>query len=367
MTQPNPIPALDPALSGFIRAMPKAELHVHLEGSIQPRTLLKLAQQHSAVDALPAQDVDGLRRWFRFTDFPHFVEIYVTIAGLLRTPDDFALIVREAGEEMAAQNIRYREFTLTPYTHTHALDKGLAIGDIVVGIEAGRRQARDAHGVEMRWVFDIARETGFHDSTRFTPHAAETTLDYALSNRERGVIGLGLGGYEVGAPPEPFAEVFAAAKAAGLRSLPHAGETVGPSSVWGAVEALGAERIGHGVRAIEEPALLTLLREEQIPLELCPTSNVCLHVYRRLAEHPFPHLDRMGLLVTVNSDDPPLFNTTLTQEYEGLAREFGYGRAELARVARNAFVSMAAGDEVREGLLGEFDAWLEIKVEDGTA
>ncbi len=348
---------LFPDLADFIRAMPKAELHVHLEGAIQPHTLLALARQHNAVDLLPAQDVDGLRRWFRFTDFPHFVEIYVTIAHLLRTPDDFALIVREAGAAMAAQNIRYSELTVTPYTHTHSLDKGLTIDDIVAGIEAGRRQARAEHGVEMRWVFDIARETGFRDPARFTPDAAEATLDYALANREHGVIGLGLGGYEVGAPPEPFAEFFAAAQAGGLHSLPHAGETVGPASVWGAIEALGAERLGHGVRAIEEPALLSLLRERQIPLELCPTSNVCLHLYRRLAEHPFPHLDRMGLLVTVNSDDPPLFNTSLMQEYEGLAREFGYGRADLVRIARNAFVSMGAEDALKQRLLTEFDRW----------
>ncbi len=362
MTQPNHSPALDPALASFICAMPKAELHIHLEGAIQPRTLLKLAQQHDAVDALPARDVDGLRRWFRFVDFPHFVKIYVTISDLLRTPDDFALIVREAGAEMAAQNIRYREYTVTPFTHTHILHKGLSIGDVVDGLEAGRGQACSEHGVEMRWVFDIPRNAAFNGLTgpkgKYTATSAEVTLDYALANRGRGVVGLGLGGYEVGAPPEPFAEVFAAAKAGGLRSLPHAGETVGPASVWGAIDALGAERIGHGVRAIEDPALLSLLRERQIPLEICPTSNVCLHVYRRLAEQPFPHLDRMGLLVTVNSDDPPLFNTSLTQEYEALAREFGYGQAGLVRIARNAFVSMAAEVEIKQRLLAEFDGWV---------
>ena len=176
---------------------------------------------------------------------------------------------------------------------------------------------------------------------------------------EHGVVGFGLGGYEVGAPPAPFAHAFAAAKAAGLRSVPHAGETMGAASVRDAVTLLGADRIGHGVRAIEDPELLALLHERQIPLEINPTSNVCLHVYRRLAEHPFPHLDRMGIPVTVNSDDPPLFNTTLSQEYAVLAAEFGYAPADLARIARNAFQFSAAEAGIKQQMLDEFDHWVE--------
>jgi aminodeoxyfutalosine deaminase len=172
-----------------------------------------------------------------------------------------------------------------------------------------------------------------------------------------GVVGFGLGGYEVGAPPAPFAHAFRTATAAGLYALPHAGETMGAASVRDAVELLGAQRIGHGVRAIEDPALLALLHDRQIPLEINPTSNICLHVYRRLAEHPFPHLDRMGIPVTVNSDDPPLFNTTLCQEYALLAAEFGYDHAGLARIARNAFVHSVAEPGLKARLLAEFDAW----------
>ena len=157
-----------------------------------------------------------------------------------------------------------------------------------------------------------------------------------------GVVGLGLGGYEVGAPPEPFADVFRRGKAAGLLSVPHAGETVGPEGVWGAVQALQADRIGHGVRAIEDPVLVELLRARQIPLEINPTSNICLHVYPDYDSHPFSALERLGLLVTVNSDDPPLFNTSLVDEYAVLATEFGYDRAGLARIARNAFAVSGA-------------------------
>lgn len=346
------------ATAAFIQAMPKAELHIHLEGAIQPATLLALAQRHPGVQPLPATDVAGLQRWFTFRDFPHFVEIYWAISNLLRTPDDFALAVYACGADMARQNIRYRELTFTPFTHTDIQAKGLTITDLLAGLESGRRQAQQEFGVEMSWIFDVPRNVSFRPDGSYDPYPAERTLHYALAGQEQGVVGFGLGGFEVGAPPEPFAPAFAAARAAGLRSLPHAGETMGPASIWGAIQALHAERIGHGVRAMEDPHLLALLKERQIVLEINPTSNICLHVYRRLAEHPFPHLERMGLLVTVNSDDPPLFNTDLCQEYGALASEFGYSHADLARIARNAFVASAVPTEVKSRLLAEFDQWL---------
>ena len=363
MREPTPDKqTLHPHLAAFIAAMPKAELHIHLEGSIQPQTVLALAQRHNMLDTLPAYDLPGLQRWFSFTDFNHFVDIYFTISDLLRTSEDFATIVHDCGADMAAQNIRYRELTFTPYNHTHLLDKGLTIDDLLAGLEQGRQRARQEFGVEMRWVFDIPRNasfprTGSDDGRNYDPRPAQRTLEYALARTEHGVIGFGLGGYEVGAPPRPFAHAFAAAKEAGLLSLPHAGETMGASSVWGAVDQLRADRIGHGVRAIEDPTLLALLKERQIPLEVNPSSNICLHVYRRLAEHPFAHLDRMGLFLTVNSDDPPLFNTTLTREYELLASEFGYGRADLLRIAANAFTASGAPADLKARLIQEFDKW----------
>jgi aminodeoxyfutalosine deaminase len=346
-----------PETAAFIQAMPKAELHIHLEGSIQPATLLALAARHGRTNHLPSTDVAALQAWFRFTDFPHFIHIYMLISDLLRTPEDFALIVHDFAADMAAQNIRYREVTFTPFTHTDLQHKGLTIDHLLAGLEEGRRVARDEFGVELRWVFDIPRNASFRRDGSYDPYPAERTLAYAVQGMAHGVVGFGLGGNEVGAPPAPFAHAFRAAKAAGLRALPHAGETMGAASVRDAVELLGAQRIGHGVRAIEDPALLALLHDRQIPLEINPTSNICLHVYRRLAEHPFPHLDRMGIPVTVNSDDPPLFNTTLSQEYAVLVREFGYDHAGLARIARNAFVYSAAEAAVKARLLAEFDAW----------
>jgi adenosine deaminase len=354
---------IDPFLAAWLDALPKAEIHVHLEGSIGPQTLLELAQRHGRLDSLPSTDVEGLRRWFQFTDFPHFVRIYMLISDLLRTPEDFALVVEACGADMAAQNIRYRELTFTPFTHTDYQQKGLSIADLLEGLEAGRAAARLAHGVEMRWVLDVPRNVSFGRADGATvgsydPYPAERTLSYALAGRAHGVVGFGLGGYEVGAPAAPFAHAFAAAKEAGLLCVPHAGETLGAQSVADCVTLLGADRIGHGVRAVEDPALLTLLRDRQIPLEVNLTSNICLHVYRRLAEHPLPHLDRMGLKLTVNSDDPPLFNTSLCDEYRALAAEFGYSQAQIARLARNAFEVCGAPPELKGRLLGEFDAFL---------
>jgi adenosine deaminase len=353
---------LAPDIKAWIDALPKAEIHIHLEGSIQPQTLLALAARHGRLASLPSTDIKDLQAWFAFRDFPHFVRIYMLISDLLRTPEDFAFIVEACGADMAAQNIRYRELTFTPFTHTDYQRKGLTIDDLLEGLDAGRAAARARYGVEMRWIFDVPRNVSFGPADGapvgpYDPYPAERTLAYALQGQAHGVVGYGLGGYEVGAPPAPFAHAFAEARTAGLLSVPHAGETMGAASVADAVALLGADRIGHGVRAIEDPTLLMLLRDRQIPLEINPTSNICLHVYRRLAEHPLPHLDRMGLKITVNSDDPPLFNATLCGEYYALATEFGYDKSGITRIARNAFEVSGAPADLKRSLLAELDSF----------
>ena len=347
-------------ITNFIQSLPKAEIHIHLEGAIQPRTMLELARRHNKLDELPVTDVAGLQEWFTFTDFTHFLSIYLMIQDLLRTPDDFALMAYECGTDMAFQNILYREVTVTPYTHLDYQDKGLTLDDVLGGLEAGRQQARQDLGVEMRWVFDVPRNLSFSDREGkvYDPRPADRTLEYALAGQERGVVGFGLGGYEVGAPPQPFAHAFSEAKRAGLLCVPHAGETEGPSSVWGALNELQADRIGHGVRAIEDEALLAELKERQIPLEICPTSNICLHVYPDIDQHPLARLDQLGLLVTVNSDDPPLFNTNLNREYQLLADHFGYHPTDLVRLARNAYAVCGAEADLKTQLLTRFDQWL---------
>ena len=317
------------SLNTVIQQMPKAELHIHLEGAIEPSTLLRLAERNEV--ALPADTPEGLRRWYQFSDFPHFVEVYMAIQNCLRSADDFSTVAYELGADMARQNILYREATVTPYTHL-IQDKGLVAEDIISGLEDGRRRARRDFGVEMRWILDIHRNLDL-------PATAEVTAQLVLDWADRGVVALGLGGNEANSPASQFAPYFERVKAAGLGSAPHAGEIAGPESVWSAVRDLGADRIGHGVRSIEDPHLLAYLKDHQIPLEVNPTSNVCLNVYRSIDQHPFIHLLRMGLSVTVNSDDPPLFNTTLTQEFDKLTEAFKLTREDLKNLSLNALRS----------------------------
>jgi adenosine deaminase len=341
--------------------MPKAELHIHLEGAIKPETVLTLAKRHKILDSLPTTDLEELKSWFTFTNFEHFINVYTTIQDLIRTEDDFALIAYECGADMATQNIRYREVTVTPFVHTNYQQKNLAITSILQGLEAGRQQAKSEFGVEIRWVFDIPRNLSFpkRDGTTYDPYPANQTLEYALQGQSFGVVGLGLGGYEKGAPASPFAHAFQKAKEQGLYSLPHAGETAGPKSVWSALNDLSADRIGHGVRSIEDDKLVLHLIEHQIPLEVNPTSNICLKIYSDLDAHPFNMLYQAGLYLTVNSDDPPLFNTNLLSEYHILVKHFDFNTGDLIRIAQNAFVASAAETGLKEQLLSEFDNWTQ--------
>jgi adenosine deaminase len=333
------------SLDDFIQEMPKAELHVHLEGSIQPATLLTLAERNGVT--LPAQDLEGLRRYYRFTDFGHFLEVYFTVSGCLKTLEDFSLIAYEFGASMARQNIRYAEVTFTP--QTNVTNSGLPFGEILTALNNGRSRAHTEFGVEFRWILDIVRDN---------PGSRHKVVEWAVASMEEGVVGLGLGGTEHGHPPEGFVDAFTIARQAGLRSVPHAGETAGPPSVWGAIRALGAERIGHGVRSIEDPELVRYLLAHQIPLEVCPSSELCLGVYPSYAEHPVRRLWEQGLYVTVNSDDPPMFNTDLVGEYRALAEHLAFSAAELAQLSLNAlqasFLPADRKAELERGFLSEF-------------
>lgn len=312
------------SLAEAIRRIPKVELHVHLEGSIRPETLLKLARRHNV--ALPASDIEGLRRFYHFTSFPHFVEIYVLISSCLRTPDDIELITREFLAGQAEQNIVHSEVTYTAYT-IYKLS-GIAIADQLAALSRARAWAEQTHGTTMSLVFDIAREVSTEEGL--------ITADFAIAGQPHGVIAIGIGGDESRHPPKKHAPAFDKARAAGLRSLPHAGEIAGPTSIYGALRELHAERLGHGVRCLEDEALVEELVQRRIPLEVCPTSNVCLGVAKSLAEHPLPTLLSRGLHVTLNSDDPPLFNTTLTDEYLRCAEAFSWTAATALQLAENA-------------------------------
>jgi adenosine deaminase len=333
----------------YLHAAPKAELHVHLEGSIQPATLLTLAQRNGVT--LPDTTVEGVQRWFTFRDFKHFIEIYFALARCLKTADDYEQITYEFGASMARQHIRYAEVTFSP--SMHGLELGIPHDVYFGGLTRGRERARVDFGVEIRWVFDIVR--GIEDEAR-RQQAAEYTLKVALEGKADGVVALGLGGGEIGYPPEQFARWFEQALSEGLHSTPHAGETVGPASVWGALHTLGAERIGHGVRSIEDPELVTYLATRQIPLELCPTSNCCLGVYPGMAAHPLRWLHAAGVPVTINSDDPPLFNTTLTQEVELLSTEFAFDLPTINEILLNGVRYSFLPLEQQRALEAEFRA-----------
>jgi adenosine deaminase len=216
--------------------------------------------------------------------------------------------------------VRYAEVTFSPSTHELVL--GVPHATYFAGISAGRERARREFGVELAWVFDIVRATPV-----LTAYADYVTR-VAIEGREDGVVALGLGGLEAGNPPEPFAPWFERARGAGLHSAPHAGEIAGPESVWGALRVLGAERLGHGIRSWEDPALVAHLAATGVPLEVCPTSNIRLGVYPSLADHPLRRLHDAGVRLTVNSDDPPLFNTTLQAEVDTLATAFGFTAAD---------------------------------------
>lgn len=306
------------ALAEFLRLMPKVELHVHLEGSMRPSTLLALAEKRG-VD-LPAGDEEGLGRWFCFRDFEHFVEVYVTCSKVLREPEDFERLALDFLEEQAAQNVVLSEAHFTISTHVaHGADPQ----GVMDALESAVRQGRKRWGIELKLIPDVVRN--------MPVDRADVTLEWALAGRGRGlVVAMGLSGLEASHPNEPFVPHFEAAAREGLHRVAHAGEHAGPESVRSALELVGAERIGHGVRAVEDPQLVAELVRRRVPLEVCPTSNLCLKVFDRMERHSFDELYRAGVPVSINSDDPPFFNTTLSHEYLRLARTFGYGPAELA-------------------------------------
>jgi len=305
----------------FLLRLPKAELHVHLEGSMRPATLLKLAERRG-VD-LPARDEAGLREWFKFRDFDHFVQIYLTCSRCLRHPEDFQLLIDDFLAEQERQNVRWSEVHFT--IGTHALNGGNP-DEILDALGQAIRAGTKQRGIGMGLIFDIVRNV---------PKQADLTLDYALRGASKGgpVVALGLSGFEATAPTAPFAEHFAEAEAKGLHRTAHAGEHGGPRVIRDALEMARAERIGHGVRAIDDPALVEELRTRRIPLEVCPSSNVCLGVFPDLAAHSFDRLHKAGVPLSINSDDPPMFETTLTTDYERLRDTFGYSVSDLAGFA----------------------------------
>ena len=338
------------SLETYVRAAPKAELHIHLEGAIAPGTALELARRNGI--ALPAAEEAGLRHWFVYRDFDHFLAIIRAVASCLQTAEDYERVTYELGRDLARQGVRYAEVALSPSIHAR---RGVPFDTYFAGMTRGRARALADFGVELAWIFSIVRRW---DDPAETGAQADYTTDTALAGRADGVVALGLAAAEAGAPPEPFAPWFDRARAGGLHSAPHAGETAGPASIWGAVRALGAERIAHGVRAIEDPALVEHLAERGIALDVAPTSNVRLGVYPSYAAHPLPRLHRAGVAITINTDDPPLFNTTLNDEAALLAGQFGLDVAAIDTILLDGVRQSFLPHERRRALESAFAAEL---------
>ena len=298
--------SIDDAMRAWLHDLPKIELHVHLEGSMSVATVRQLAARHVADTT--AIWPDGLPEAFSFDGFPSFARQFFFGLSLLRSGADLATITDDLAATLASQNVRYTEITTTAYTHFLDRDdrSGISWGEYREGLNEGRRLAAE-RGVEIGWVVDIPRDLEMPDQT--------VTIEYLESDQTPdGLVAIGLGGYEVGFPAAPYADHFARARAIGLPAVPHAGETEGADSVRQAVELLGAIRVGHGVRCLEDPALVDLLVERGIMLEVCPTSNDLLQVVERLEDHPLPALIATGLRVCLNTDDPGWFATDLITE-----------------------------------------------------
>ncbi|WP_211754652.1 adenosine deaminase [Nocardioides gansuensis] len=333
------------SLDAFIAGLPKAELHVHHVGSASPRIVQELAARHPAA-GVPT-DAEELRRFFEFRDFAHFVEVYLAVVDLIRTPEDVRVLTYEVAREMAeGQRLRYAELTCTPYT---SVLRGIAIEAYTEAIEDARVAAERDFGLVLRWIYDIPGESGIP--------AADATLSYAIDHGTDALVGFGLGGPEIGVPRPQFQPHFDKARAAGLRSVPHAGETTGPQTVWDAVRLLGAERIGHGCSAAQDPQLLAYLASHGIALEVCPTSNIATRAVATLDEHPLRTFVEAGVPVAIGSDDPPMFSTTLNQEYAVAAGLLGLDTDGVAELSRASVRASFAPDAVKARLMAEIDAY----------
>jgi aminodeoxyfutalosine deaminase len=320
-----------------------AGLHVHHVGSASPRIVAELASRHR--DSKVPDDPAALADYFNFRDFAHFIEVYLSVVDLIRDAEDVRLLTYEIARDMARQNIRYAELTVTPYS---SVRRGIPDQAFVEAIEDARKAAESELGVVLRWIFDIPGEAGLS--------SAEETARIAVDLQPQGLVGFGLGGPEV--PRAQFKPYFDRALAAGLHSVPHAGETTGPESIWAALKDLRAERIGHGTSAVQDPRLLEHLAEHRIPVEVCPTSNIATRAVRTLDEHPVKEMAAAGVLVTVNSDDPPMFGTDLNTEYAVAARLLDLDEAGLAALAKNAVEASFLDAPGKAKLAADIDAHL---------
>ncbi len=326
--------------SSFILSLPKAELHLHLEGAIDPPTLLELRQRHQ-MEGASLTEVEQL---YNYADFKGFLSAFKDVTGHLRTPEDYELITYRLMERLRAQNVLHAEVIVSVGV---CLWRKQDFAAIFEGMERGRVRGEKDFGISLVWIFDAIRQFG--------AEKAQSVLDLAIQFRERHVVAFGIGGDELAGPPEWFAGVYVRAAEHGLHLTAHAGESAGPESIWGALN-LKAERIGHGLTAGQDPELIEELAERQVPIEICVTSNLRTGCCAELAQHPVRRYFDQGLMLTINSDDPAMFRTSLVGEYALVQEAFGFTDEHLRELARNSFEASFLPPEKKIEFLNLFDS-----------
>ncbi|MBY8996084.1 MAG: adenosine deaminase [Candidatus Thorarchaeota archaeon] len=328
-----------------IRALPKVELHVHTLGSIQPSTLLSIIKEDGK--DTPYKTVEDIVKRFQYTDFTHFIEVYMEIVGYISDESHFEHITFDMLEKCSECNTRYVEASFSPRDHIqHNLDFAKMIDSINKGID----RARESFGIETNIRIDLVRSSTQDETMEVLDHIAKNPYN---------IVSVDIGGNETRFPPAPFAEAFERAREMGLHLVAHAGEAAGPQSIWDAIEILKVERIGHGVSAREDPRLIALLKENRIGIEMNPISNVRTGVVKSIQDHPIREFYDKGLLVTVNSDDPSLFHTDLNNEYLQIHEHLGFSVPELFQLSMNgietAFIAEGMKKELRTSFSSEYD------------
>ena len=344
----------DKTSSAFIRALPKDELHLHLEGSVDPATLSELSHRHNT--PIPPQNnnygespdsgrvltEDDVRELYQYRDFTGFMMAFKAVTERLRTPEDYELITYRLMQRLAAEHVLHAEVYVSVGV---VLWRGFDFDAMFEGLERGRSRGQRDFGTSLLWIFDAVRHFG--------AEAAERVVDKAIQYRERNVIGIGIGGDERRGPAEWFREAFARAKKHGLRLTAHAGETTGPESIAASIDVLGAERIGHALSAVQSPELMRRMADTLIPVEICLSSNLRTGCCASLEQHPLKRYVDAGMMVTLNTDDPTMFGTSLAQEYQLAQDTFGFSDERLREFAGNSFrASFLSAEKKREFLAG---------------
>jgi aminodeoxyfutalosine deaminase len=328
------------APSRFILSLPKAELHLHLEGSVEPATLLELRQRHGMEGASIAE----VEQLYNYSDFNGFLMAFKDVTGHLRTPEDYELITYRLMERLKSENVLHAEVFISVGV---CLWREQNFPEIFEGMERGRERGEKDFGVSLLWIFDAVRQFG--------AEKAQMVVDLAIQFRDRNVVAFGIGGDELQGPAELFKDVYARASERGLHLTAHAGENAGPESIWGALN-LKAERIGHGLTAGQDPELMEELSERQVPIEICVTSNVRTGCCADLSQHPVRNYFDNGLMLTLNSDDPAMFRTSLVEEFQLVQENFGFTDEHLRELARNSFEASFLPAEKKIQFLDLLDA-----------